>query len=95
MKSKNQNSTLPKQTFLGFDYAKADRELSSHLPPVVEYRRKSMAYGALHCSDALDTQDTNENIIPPHILVANTYTDSTEAMFGSVPRGSVRYRPAE
>jgi hypothetical protein len=41
-------------------------------------------------------EDVNHGpMIPPHIFAANTVTDETEALFGSIPRTSIRNRPVE
>jgi hypothetical protein len=50
-----------------------------------------------HKSSVLTEEDEEVQglMIPPHILAANTITDETEALFGSVPRNNIRNRPIE
>lgn len=89
-------------SFVGFDYAQVDREVSSQFPPLDMTRRKSsVTVTSNHVTSNKDTHNnykSNDNegpMIPPHILAANTVTDETEAIFGSVPRQSIRNRPID
>jgi hypothetical protein len=111
-----QNSRTRQTSFVGFDYAEADRETSSLFVPSDRYRRKSSSaisyknkahnyhtryYSSGNKTGSVKFNNVNEEdeedevgpMIPPHILAANTVTDETEAIFGSVPRNSVRYKP--
>lgn len=124
LKARQQQGRKP--SFIGFDYAEADRRASSQFSSL-EFnngRRKSTAihdvnkvnrnYTQNHHNPARrstqnkiqienlvfndnDEEEEQDNglMIPPHILAANTVTDETEALFGSVPRNSVRNRPID
>ncbi|KAI7896659.1 uncharacterized protein EV154DRAFT_491772 [Mucor mucedo] len=92
-------------SFVGFDYAQVDRETSSQLPPLDMTRRKSsVTVTSNHVTSNNDKPNTHNNdddrkdegpMIPPHLFAANTVTDETEAIFGSVPRNSIRNRPID
>lgn len=90
-------------SFVGFDYAQVDRETSSQLPPLDMTRRKSsVTVTSNHVTSNNDKPNTHNidrkdegPMIPPHLFVANTVTDETEAIFGSVPRQSIRNRPID
>ncbi|CEP07930.1 hypothetical protein [Parasitella parasitica] len=110
-----------KPSFVGFDYAEADRRASLQFPPLDNPRKSSIeitlnhAFPSHHTTANDNTQNLNSNknkieleleqddydqddtgpMIPPHILAANIATDEAEAVFGSVPRNSIRHRPPE
>lgn len=76
-------------SFVGFDYAAADRRQSLKFSPV-----RRVTDGQV-IRDKQQSKLQEGPMVPPHIMAANTASDEAEAYFGSVPRNSIRHRPLE
>ncbi|KAI7905176.1 uncharacterized protein BX663DRAFT_484484 [Cokeromyces recurvatus] len=105
-----QDKKSRKPSFIGFDYAEADRRtsLTFSSSQLDDRRRKSVLHNQQQRQGLnstknkleLELEENDDHIeegpmIPPHILAANTATNETEVLFGSVPHSSTRNRLLE
>jgi hypothetical protein len=96
-----------RSSFVNYDYAETDRRASAIFPPITKEKKLSTVLSPTYLEPynnmrRLSSSKSQLNqgvkhgaIIPPHIFSANTVTDETEALFGSIPRTSIRNRPLE